>query len=119
MEEWVKLDGYEGTVRQLIVTGLGHESPRSLLDQRTRHNRRRPAKSSRPTPPGITWRINSVNMDDVLPPRRQKRVRLNVDFDLTLTVLADPLYRNLADRLKGFAGGSVHVVSEVCRYPRA
>jgi hypothetical protein len=30
-------------------------------------------------------------------------VRLNVDFDLTLTVLADLLYRNLADRLKGFA----------------
>jgi hypothetical protein len=27
VEEWVKLDGYEGTVRQLIVTGLGHESP--------------------------------------------------------------------------------------------
>ena len=30
-------------------------------------------------------------------------VRLNVDFDLTLTVLADLLYRNLAERLKGFA----------------
>jgi transposase len=29
LEEWVKLDGYEGTVRQLIVTGLGHESPTS------------------------------------------------------------------------------------------
>ena len=30
-------------------------------------------------------------------------VRLNVDFDLTLTVLADLLYRSLAERLKGFA----------------
>jgi hypothetical protein len=29
-------------------------------------------------------------------------VRLNVDFDLTLTVLADLLYRRLAERLKGF-----------------
>jgi hypothetical protein len=29
-------------------------------------------------------------------------VRLNVDFDLTLTVLADLLYRSLAERLKGF-----------------
>ena len=27
--------------------------------------------------------------------------RLNVDFDLTLTVLADLLYRRLAERLKG------------------
>ena len=31
VEEWVKLDGYEGTVRQLIVTGLGHESPTFFL----------------------------------------------------------------------------------------
>ena len=30
-------------------------------------------------------------------------VRLNVDFDLTLTVLADLLYRKLAERLKGFS----------------
>ena len=30
-------------------------------------------------------------------------MRLNVDFDLTLTVLADLLYRSLAERLKGFA----------------
>jgi len=30
-------------------------------------------------------------------------VRLNVDFDLTLTVVADLLYRSLAGRLKGFA----------------
>jgi hypothetical protein len=29
-------------------------------------------------------------------------VRLNVDFDLTLTVLADLLYRRLAERVKGF-----------------
>ena len=30
-------------------------------------------------------------------------LRLNVDFDLMLTVLADLLYRSLAERLKGFA----------------
>jgi transposase len=30
-------------------------------------------------------------------------VRLNVDFDLTPTVVADLLYRSLAERLKGFA----------------
>ena len=33
-------------------------------------------------------------------------VRLNVDFDLTLTVLADLLYRRLGERLKGFAQAS-------------
>ena len=31
VDEWVRLDGYEGTVRQLIVTGLGHESPTFFL----------------------------------------------------------------------------------------
>jgi hypothetical protein len=31
VEEWVALDGYEGAVRQLIVTGLGHESPTFFL----------------------------------------------------------------------------------------
>jgi hypothetical protein len=33
-------------------------------------------------------------------------VRLNVDFDLTLTVFADLLYRELARRLKGFEHAS-------------
>ena len=33
-------------------------------------------------------------------------VRLNVDFDLTLTVAADLLYRELARRLKGFERAS-------------
>ncbi len=33
-------------------------------------------------------------------------VRLNVDFDLTLTVCADLLYRELARRLKGFEQAS-------------
>src|SRR5436309_2338692 len=33
-------------------------------------------------------------------------VRLNVDFDLTLTVMADLLYRELARRLKGFERAS-------------
>src|SRR4051812_49630688 len=37
-------------------------------------------------------------------------VRLNVDFDLTLTVLADLLYRGLAGRLKGFGQASASKV---------
>ena len=37
-------------------------------------------------------------------------VRLNVDFDLTLTVVADLLYRCLAERLKGFGQASPHTV---------
>ena len=37
-------------------------------------------------------------------------VRLNVDFDLTLTVVADLLYRCLAVRMKGFGQSSPHTV---------
>ena len=33
VDESVNLDDYQGAVRQLIVTGLGHESPDLLPDQ--------------------------------------------------------------------------------------
>ena len=104
VDERVRLDGYEGDLRQLIVTGLGHESPTFFLTNDLPASRRRPAKSSRPTPAGITWRISLgeqitfFHLDCLC-----SDVRLNVDFDLTLTVLADLLYRSLAERLKGFA----------------
>ena len=31
VDEWIHLDGYEGAVRQLIVTGLGRESPTFIV----------------------------------------------------------------------------------------
>ena len=84
--------------------GAGARIPDLLLDQRPCRKRRRPEKSSRPTPAGITSRISLgeqitfFHLDCLC-----SDVRLNVDFDLTLTVLADLLYRRLAERLKGFA----------------
>jgi hypothetical protein len=103
VEEWVKLDGYEGTVRQLIVTGLGHESPTFFLT-----NDRPQPQTAREVIQTYARRnhvenqlgeqITFFHLDCLC-----SDVRLNVDFDLTLTVLADLLYRNLADRLKGFA----------------
>lgn len=103
VDEWIKLDGYEGTVRQLIVTGLGHESPTFFLT-----NDRPQPETARETIQTYASRnhvenqlgeqITFFHLDCL-----SSDVRLNVDFDLTLTVLADLLYRNLADRLKGFA----------------
>jgi transposase len=103
VEEWVKLDGYEATVRQLIVTGLGHESPTFFLT-----NDRPQPQTAREIIQTYARRnhvenqlgeqVTFFHLDCLC-----SEVRLNVDFDLTLTVLADLLYRNLADRLKGFA----------------
>ena len=45
----VKLTSYPGTVRQLIVTGLGREPPPSSSPTTTRS---RPARSSASTPAG-------------------------------------------------------------------
>ncbi|HMB07856.1 MAG TPA: hypothetical protein VKP69_29515, partial [Isosphaeraceae bacterium] len=103
VDEWVQLDGYEGAVRQLIVTGLGHESPTFFMT-----NDRPQPQTAREVIQTYARRnhvenhlgeqITFFHLDCLC-----SDVRLNVDFDLTLTVLADLLYRGLAERLKGFA----------------
>ncbi len=103
VDEWVQLDGYDGAVRQLIVTGLGHESPTFFLT-----NDRPQPQTAREVIQSYASRnhvenhlgeqITFFHLDCLC-----SDVRLNVDFDLTLTVLADLLYRGLAERLKGFA----------------
>jgi hypothetical protein len=106
IEELVKLDDYQGEVRQLIVTGLGHEQPTFFLS-----NDRPERLTARETIQSYAGRnhvenrlgeqITFFHLDCLC-----SDVRLNVDFDLTLTVVADLLYRRLAERLKGFAHAS-------------
>ena len=60
VDEWVKLDDYEGAVRQLIVTGLGHESPTFFLTNDLPQPQTR-GKSSRLTRAGITSRTTLVS----------------------------------------------------------
>jgi transposase len=103
VDEWVQLDGYEGAVRQLIVTGLGHESPTFFLtNDRPRPQTAREViqtyASRNHVENHLGEQITFFHLDCLC-----SDVRLNVDFDLTLTVLADRLYRGLAERLKGFA----------------
>ena len=106
VDEKVKLTDYTGEVRQLIVRGLGREEPTFFLTND------RPARlTAREVVQAYAQRnlvenelgeqmtffhLDCLNSD----------VRLNVDFDLTLTVLADLLYRELARRLKGFERAS-------------
>jgi len=103
VEEWVQLDGYDGTVRQLIVTGLGHESPTFFLtndqpEAQTGRDVIQTYASRNYVENHLGEQITFFHLDCLC-----SEVRLNVDFDLTLTVLADLLYRRLAERLKGFS----------------
>ena len=102
VDESVRLDGYEGTVRQLIVSGLGHESPTFFLandlpQRQTAREAIQTYASRNHVENNLGEQITFFHLDCLC-----SDVRLNVDFDLTLTVLADLLYRRLAERLKGF-----------------
>jgi transposase len=102
VDEWVRLDGFDGTVRQLIVTGLGRESPTFFLTNdlpqpQTAREAIQTYASRNHVENQLGEQITFFHLDCLC-----SDVRLNVDFDLTLTVLADLLYRRLAERLKGF-----------------
>jgi hypothetical protein len=103
VDEGVQLDGDEGAVRHLIVTGLGHESPTFFLtnDQPQPQTAREVIQTSASrnhVENHLGEQITFFHLDCLC-----SEGRLNVDFDLTLTVLADLLHRGLAERLKGFA----------------
>jgi hypothetical protein len=103
IDERVRLDGYDGELRQLIVTGLGHESPTFVLTNdlpkpQTARETIQTYASRNHVENQLGEQITFFHLDCLC-----SDVRLNVDFDLTLTVVADLLYRSLAERLKGFA----------------
>ena len=106
VDERIQLHGYKGTARQLIVTGLGHESPTFFLTNdlpqpQTARDIIQTYASRNHIENQLGEQITFFHLDCLC-----SDVRLNVDFDLTLTVLADLLYRRLAGRLKGFAQAS-------------
>jgi transposase len=103
VDERVRLDGYDGDLRQLIVTGLGHESPTFILtndlpEPQTARQAIQTYASRNHVENQLGEQITFFHLACLC-----SDVRLNVDFDLTLTVVADLLYRSLAERLKGFA----------------
>jgi hypothetical protein len=100
LDENVQLDDCEGALRQIAVTGLGREqptlfltnhpdaSPRELIINYARRNG---------IEDGLGTNVNFFHMDNL-----SSEVRLNVDLDVTLTVIANSCYRWLAGMLKGF-----------------
>ena len=100
LDENIRLDGYEGVLRQVAVTGLGREQPTLFL---TNHPDASPRQMimnyarRNGIEDGLGTNVNFFHMDNL-----SSEVRLNVDLDVTLTVIANSCYRWLAGTLKGF-----------------
>ena len=100
VDERITLRDYEGEARQIAVKGLGREhptlfltnnfeaSPRELVMNYARRNGVEDALGSS---------VNFFHLDCL-----SSEVRLNVDLDTVLTVLANGCYRWLASQLHGF-----------------
>lgn len=91
------LSGYEGELRQIAITELGHEEPTILITNQfdasivqliTRYAQRMLIEN------GIADAINFFHMDALT-----SMVGLKVDFDLQLTLIAASLYRLMAKRI--------------------
>lgn len=118
LDETVTLDDYDGTLRQIAVTGLGrqqptlfstnhpHASPRELITNYARRNG---------IDDGLGTNVSFFHMDNL-----SSEVRLNVDWDLTLTAIANGCYRWLAgEQAEGIRKGeSETIVSQVHRDQR-
>jgi len=100
IDEMIRLPGYDGAIRQLAVDGLGREQPtlfvsndlvetaRSLIIRYAGRNA---------VEDGLGTSVNFFHLDCLA-----SEVRLDVDLDAVLTVLANGCYRWLARRLHGF-----------------
>jgi hypothetical protein len=100
LDETVHLRGYEGPIRQIAVAGLGRDQPTLFLSNNFEETPReliiRYAGRNR-IEDGLGISVNSFHLDCLA-----SEVRLNVDLDAALTVIANGGYRWLASRLRGF-----------------
>jgi hypothetical protein len=100
LDESISLSGYDGTIRQISVTGFGREQPTFFITNSQRTSPRELIMNyarRNGIEDGLGTNVNFFHMDSL-----SSEVRLNVDLDVTLTVIALSCYRWLASRLKGF-----------------
>jgi hypothetical protein len=97
LDERIRLKGYEGELRQVTVTDLGHEDPTVLITNNfvikcpalvTRYAQRMLIEN------GISEAIQFFHIDAL-----SSMVGLKVDFDLQITLMASSLYRLMAERI--------------------
>jgi len=100
----VTLTAYPGTVRQLIVTGLGHDQPTVIItnDQHTTTRNLISQYARRMTIEQRLAEIIRAFCADAL----SSTVNLNVDLDVMLAVLAQALTAALRARLPGYAAAT-------------
>ena len=100
LDEEVRLRGYDQLVRQLAVTGLGRDNPTLFLTNNKTETAReiviRYAGRNR-VEDGLGSSVNFFHLDCLA-----SEVRLNVDLDTTMTVLANGCYRWLGAQLRGY-----------------
>jgi hypothetical protein len=100
VDEMLRLPGYEGAIRQLAVDGLGREQPTLFLSNDLEETARALIiryAGRNGVEDGLGSSVNFFHLDCLA-----SEVRLNVDLDVALTVLAHGCYRWLAHHLKGF-----------------
>jgi hypothetical protein len=99
-DEMIRLAGYDGLIRQIAVRGLGREQPTLFLSNGVAQTARdliiRYAQRNR-IEDGLGISVNFFHLDCLA-----SEVRLNVDVDVALTVVANGCYRWLAKQLRGF-----------------
>jgi hypothetical protein len=100
LDESVHLRDYGGWLRQVAITGLGREEPTLCLSNNTEVTARElitryAGRNSVEDALGIS--VDFFHLDCLA-----SEVRLNVDLDVALTVIANGCYRWLATRLHGF-----------------
>jgi hypothetical protein len=103
-----RLTDYPGTVRQLIITGLGRETPTVIITNDDdlsikaliEHYARRMTIEQR-----LAEIIGAFHADAL-----SSAVNLNVDLDIMLSVLAQALTAALRARLPGYAGVTPDVI---------
>lgn len=107
-ESRARLTGYPGTVRQLVVTGLGREAPTVIITNNNElsvralieHYARRMTIEER-----LAEIIRAFHADAL-----SSAVNLNVDLDIMLCVLAQALVAALRTRLPGYAAVTPDVI---------
>ena len=100
----VKLTSYPGTVRQLIVTGLGREQPTVVItndDQITTRALVQQYARRMTIEQRLAEIIRAFSADAL-----SSTVNLNVDLDIALAVLAQAIIAALRNRLPGYAAAT-------------
>jgi len=100
VDETIALPDYQGSIRQVAVAGLGREQPTLFLSNNLQVSARElivryTGRNGVEDALGIS--VDFFHLDCLA-----SEVRLNVDLDVAMTVLANGCYRWLATRLHGF-----------------